>query len=364
VKQNQSNIDLNRMPRLRRRLLKWYQRNHRDLPWRRTKDPYRIWVSEIMLQQTQVPTVVPYYRRFLRRFPTVRTVAQAPLGEVLKGWEGLGYYARARHLHAAAKRMVEQYRGRVPDTLEALTGLPGIARSTAGSILSIAYGKRAPILDGNVKRVLCRLFNVAEDLNASRTVEKLWEISRRLVPRKAPGIFNQALMDLGATICIPKKPKCGACCWADLCEAWRLNLQEQLPVKSRKPAIPHREAAVGVIWKNGKVLIARRPPEGLLGGLWEFPGGQRHGDESLQECLRREVKEEVGIDVEIREPMVTVRHAYSHFKVTLHVFRCRYRSGKPQALDCADWKWVRPEELSKYPFPAANHKIIERILGT
>lgn len=345
----------------RSRLLAWYDAGHRDLPWRRTRDPYRIWVSEVMLQQTQVDTVIPYYERFLDRFPTVAALAAASDEDVLKVWEGLGYYARARHLHTAA-RSVAAAGGTFPDRFEALAALPGVGRSTAGAVASIAAGAPHPVLDGNVRRVLCRLFAVGRDPRTPPVERRLWRLAALLLDPERPGDYNQALMELGATVCTPRGPRCGDCPVAALCRARARGLAEDLPIHSRRPPLPHHEVAVGVIRRDdGAVLIARRPAEGLLGGLWEFPGGKREEGESLEDCLRREVREELGIEVEVGERFATVRHAYTHFKVTLHAFHCRHRSGEPRALGCTAWRWVAPAELDAYPMPAANRKLLESL---
>lgn len=346
----------------RARLLAWYDAGHRDLPWRRTRDPYHIWVSEIMLQQTQVDTVIPYYERFLARFPTVAALAAASDEDVLKVWEGLGYYARARHLHAAA-RSVMAGGGAFPERFEALAALPGIGRSTAGAIASIAAGAPHPVLDGNVRRVLCRLFAVGRDPRLPRVERRLWRLAALLLDPKRPGDHNQALMELGATVCTPRRPDCAACPVAGCCRARARGLAGLLPARARRAPLPHHEVAVGAIWRGGELLIARRPAEGLLGGLWEFPGGKREEGESLEDCLRREIREELGVQVVVGERFATVRHAYTHFRVTLHAFHCRHLSGDPRALGCAAWRWVTPVELDAYPMPGTNRKILESLGG-
>jgi A/G-specific adenine glycosylase len=342
----------------RRALLKWYGRRRRDLPWRRSRDPYRVWVSEIMLQQTQVETVKPYFRRFLRRFPSVRALAKAPADAVMKAWEGLGYYARARNLHRAAKTILSDFNGRLPESPEELMKLPGIGRSTAGAISSIAFGRDAPVLDGNVARVLCRVFRIRRNPRESRTREKLWTIADKLLSSGHAGDFNQALMDLGATVCLPRNPRCALCPLATLCLAKAHGEQDKLPVKTKRKPSPHHDVAVGVIRRGTRLLIDRRKPEGLLGGLWEFPGGKRKENESLERCLTREIREELGIRVKVIRPLISVPHAYTHFRITLHVYECRYVSGVPRALGCAEWRWVRPDELDHYAFPSANRKVI------
>ena len=344
------------------RLLAWYEKNRRDLPWRRdTHDPYRVWIAETLLQQTQVITVIPYYERFLARFPNVRALASAPLDAVLKTWEGAGYYARARNLHRAAQEIVARFAGEIPGTVEELLTLPGIGRYTAGAVASIAFGQAAPVVDGNVVRVLCRYFKIESDPQANSTKQLLWELVTQLLPQQCTGDFNQALMELGATICAPRNPQCPTCPLARACAARRLGLQTQLPTKRAKKKLPHHAIAVGVVWKRGKILIAQRPPEKLLGGLWELPGGHQEPGESLAACVAREVREELGIGITVEAELAAVEHAYSHFKITLHAFRCRWVRGRPRALGCAAWHWVSPHELAQYAFPAANRKLFAGI---
>jgi A/G-specific adenine glycosylase len=303
------------------RLLAWYADNRRDLPWRRTRDPYHIWIAEVMLQQTQVATVVPYYERFMERFPTVEILATASLDDVLKLWEGLGYYARARHLHAAALRVISEFNGRIPDTMEELLSLPGIGRYTAGALLSIAGNQDVPAPDGNARRVLCRVFAIGEDVTRGPGQRRLWNLAESLLPRGRAGDFNQALMDLGATVCIPRAPFCGDCPLSNECQAHRLGQEVQFPIRRPRRPLPHYEVAAGIIWNGGgKFLIAQRLPEGLLGGLWEFPGGKREPDETLEECLQRELSEELAINVVVGSPLTVVQHTYTHFRITMHAF--------------------------------------------
>jgi len=339
-------------------LLAWFATHERQMPWRGSPDPYAVWVSEVMLQQTQVATVTPYYERFLRRFPDVGALARARLDDVLKTWEGLGYYSRARNLHAAAKTIVADLDGEIPRTVEGLCELPGIGRYTAGAIASIAFGLDEPVLDGNVARVLSRVFLVRTPPKEPRTATRLWDLARELLPKGRAGEFNQALMDLGATVCTPRKPACIVCPIAPVCRARAKGLQDALPAKSRRKPLPHHEICVGVVRKKGRVLIDRRKPEGLLGGLWEFPGGKRRKGESREACVRREVLEELGVRARVGERFAVVRHAYSHFRVTIHAFECEFESGRPRAIRCAAWKWVRPREFVRFAFPAANRRII------
>ena len=345
-------------------LLAWYDRAAADLPWRRTRDPYHVWLSEIMLQQTQVATVIPYFERFVAAYPDVPTLAAAPLDDVLKRWEGLGYYSRARNLHKAAQAIVRDHVARFPETAEELQRLPGVGRYTAGAIASIAFGERVAVLDGNVIRVLSRLYDIADDVTETATKNRLWTLAESLVPADRPGDANQALMELGRTICKPRQPLCNACPLTAHCLAFQRGTQAQRPVKAPKPQTPHYDVTAGVIWNDeGQVLIAQRPTEGLLGGLWEFPGGKVEPGETLPECLSRELREELAIRVEVGELFVIVRHAFTHFRITLHGFRCRYVEGPPQAIGCADWRWVRLDELERFAFGHADRQIIQELLA-
>jgi len=345
---------------LQRSLREWYQTQGRDLPWRQTRDPYRIWVSEIMLQQTQVKTVIPYYHRWLETFPDLSTLAKSSLQTVLKQWEGLGYYARARNLHRAAQVIVNDYNGIFPQQLADVLSLPGIGRTTAGGILSAAFNQPLSILDGNVKRVLARL--IALDTPPKKAINQLWELSDQLLDQNHPRDYNQALMDLGATLCTPKQPSCLLCPWRDFCQAFQHNLQTEIPMRTPSSPLPHKQIGVAVIWnQQGEILIDRRLQEGLLGGLWEFPGGKIEEQETIPACIEREIKEELGITVEVGEHLITINHAYTHFRVTLHVHHCCYLSGDPQPIECDEIRWVKPDQLSEFPFPKANTRIIEAI---
>jgi A/G-specific adenine glycosylase len=351
-------------------LLVWFRANARDLPWRHDRSPYRVWLSEMMLQQTQVETVIPYFHRFLDRFLSIDDLAAAPLGDVLKLWEGLGYYARARHLHKAAQVIVNDLDGEWPSTVEGLMALPGIGRYTAGAIASLAFDTPAPVLDGNVIRVLCRLFAIERDPKGTQVRAELWQLAEALLPlsfsgrgswgvKATAGEFNEALMELGALICTPRNPKCDVCPLARYCEAKQRGLQEQLPFKARRKPLPHYDVTAAVIRKNGRILIAPRPLGGRLGGLWEFPGGKAEPGETLKHCLRREIKEELGIRIKVGQPIISIDHAYTHFKITLHAFECELVSGKPQVLQVQDFKWVRASELKKYAFAKTDLRIIE-----
>jgi A/G-specific adenine glycosylase len=342
---------------LRESLLQWYAQQGRDLPWRQTQDPYAIWVSEMMLQQTQVKTVLPYYSRWLERFPTLQSLAQAEQQQVLKAWEGLGYYSRARNLHRAAQIVMAQHQGQIPTQFDDLVALPGIGRTTAGGILSAAFNQKQAILDGNVKRVLARLVALPQPPN--QALDLLWPLTEAILSPEKPREFNQALMDLGATLCTRSRPRCEQCPWQTHCSAYRQNLQSELPMSESRGPLPHKQIGVAVIYdKAGRILIDRRRQEGLLGGLWEFPGGKIEPNETVEECIHREIQEELGIEIRVCDRITTIDHAYTHFKVTLNVFKCEHVSGDPQPIECDEVKWVTLAEIEDYPFPKANGQII------
>jgi A/G-specific adenine glycosylase len=349
---------------LRRRLLDWYERRRRRLPWRETRDPYRIWVSEVMLQQTQVKTALPYYRRFLKRFPTLRRLAGAELEEVLKLWEGLGYYARARNLHRACGQILAQHGGRVPDTWEPLRALPGVGDYIAAALLSIAFDRPHAVVDGNVKRVLARLLALAAPVNRPASHRLFQAEADRLLDRRRPGDFNQAMMELGALVCTPASPQCALCPLQRFCAAYRAGDAARYPRRVASRPLPEIQAAVGVVFKKGRVLITQRPEQGLLGGLWEFPGGKlREGESPAAACVR-EIKEEVNLEVVVEGPLTLVRHAYSHFRIRLHVFRCRFAAGRVRLNGPAAHRWVRIAEIDRFAFPGANRKFIPLLSQT
>lgn len=342
-----------------RDLLAWYDENAAPLPWRENHDAYRVWLSEVMLQQTQVETVKPYFERFLQAFPSVHDLAAAPLDRVLKLWEGLGYYSRARNLHQAAKSVSQTYNGSFPQTVEGLLLLPGIGRYTAGAIASIAFGEPAPLLDGNVIRVFARLSDLADDVSQPAVKERLWQQAEAWLDRERPGDYNQALMELGRVVCKPRVPLCGECPIRRHCQAFANGTQVERPIKKRKATTPHYDVAAGMIWNDaGQILIAQRPLDGLLGGLWEFPGGKQEPGETLSACLQRELREELAIEVEVGDVFTVVQHAFTHFKITLHAFTCRYLQGEPQALGVRDWAWVHPGDLNNYSFGKADREVI------
>ncbi len=345
---------------IQKKLLHWFKKNQRDLPWRKTSDPYAIWVSEIMLQQTQVRTVIPYYEKFLKSFPTLAHLAKADLSEVLKVWEGLGYYSRARNLHRAAQMVLNHFQGKIPETLKDLLSLPGIGRSTAGAILSFAFQKEAPILDGNVKRVLSRLLAVTGDPKDKKTEQRLWDLSESLIPKGFSNPFNQALMDLGSTICTPKEPQCPYCPLHPFCKARATGEPERFPLKSNTKKIPHIEAIAAVIHQDGKVLLQQRPPKGLLGGLWEFPNWRieekPESTSRLRLRLRNTIKKEMEMKVEVEKSFGTFMQTYSHFRLTLHVYHCVALGKKKKG------RWVGIRNLHLLPM-SRIHQRIAQVIG-
>jgi len=345
--------------RIRRELTGWYDRHRRNLPWRETRDPYAIWISEIMLQQTRVETVVPYFLRFLERFPNVETLARAPLGEVLKVWENLGYYTRVQNLHKAAGEIVERFGGKLPDRWVEILRLPGIGQYTAGAILSIAFCRDVPAIDGNVRRVISRLFALEESVDDPATRKRIEELVGTLVPKRDPGRFNQALMELGAVCCTPKTPACPACPLQDDCRARGQGLAHRLPVRGKKKSIPHREVVSAVIRNgNGRLLIVQRPARGLLGSLWKFPGGILNPEEPPEEGLERIAREELGIKISVGSPVAAVKHAYTHFRITLTAFSCTLREGVPTG---SPWRWAGIDELEELPFSKADRLIARSV---
>jgi A/G-specific adenine glycosylase len=315
-----------------------------------------------MLQQTRVETVLPYYARWMERFPTVQALAQASQQEVLSAWEGLGYYSRARNLQRAAQQIVTQFNGVIPANVAALHRLPGVGRYTAGAIASIAFGLDEAALDGNIRRVLARLFDVSAPAGSPAGEKQLWELARENLPPGRAGNYNQALMDLGALLCTPRQPDCSHCPIQEHCLARRLGVQAERPVRRQKPAIPHYVVTAAVIERQGQVLITQRPPDGLLGGLWEFPGGKLQEGEHLQDCLQREIQEELGVEILVGEPFGVYRHAYTHFRVTLHAFRCSFAaSASPQPVQVHDLRWAPAAELGSFPMGKIDRQIASRL---
>jgi A/G-specific adenine glycosylase len=358
------------VPKLRPRLLAWWERDGRHaIPWKRSPDgrrpadgepldPYGVLVAEVMLQQTQLRVVLPYWQRWMAAFPSLEALAAAEEHDVLLLWQGLGYYSRARRLQQGARQLLGQP---WPRTLEGWLALPGIGRSTAGSILSSAFDLPFAILDGNVKRVLARL--IASPRPPARELAGLWQLSELLLDPQRPRAFNQALMDLGATVCTPRNPSCGRCPWQGHCAAYAAGDPAAYPVKDAPRELPFQVIGVGVVRNGaGAVLIDQRLNEGLLGGLWEFPGGKQEPGEAIEATIARELREELAIEAAVGEELIVVDHAYSHKKLRFVVHLCTWLAGEPQPLASQQVRWVRPEQLGEFPFPAANARIIAALL--
>jgi A/G-specific adenine glycosylase len=365
VKIQSNTCDAGTRARFTSPLVRWYRASGRELPWRNHPEPYGVLVSEIMLQQTQVTTVIPYYGRFMSAYPSVRDLAEAPLEQVLKQWQGLGYYSRARYLHRSANQIIEQYGGVFPSDIETLMSLPGIGRSTAGAILTIAMGQRHPILDGNVRRVLCRFFAIKDDPRAKRVETMLWNLSSDLLPRRLPGFYLQAIMDLGATICKPAHPICEDCPVKSACGAKREGLQAVIPLKKTKKKSPHFDYVAGVIFCDDAVLIRRRPMKGLLAGLWEFPGdriteivGEAAVEDSPDTAIQTYFKNKLNLGFKTTDKLMTIKHIFTHFKMTLHVFRQGVSS---QVEYEPPFRWAKIDTLTTYPFSTAQNKIVLKL---
>ncbi|MGM0401134.1 MAG: A/G-specific adenine glycosylase [Chloroflexota bacterium] len=342
------------------KLLAWYEKNRRDLPWRRTRDPYAIWVAEVMLQQTQVNTVKGYYERFLQCFPTVRALAETDLDDVLALWQGLGYYARARHLHKAARIVSQEHGGTLPKELAALRNLPGIGPYTSAAIASIAFDQDVPALDANVVRVLCRLFNYGNDPRKAAGKRALRHYAEALLPPGRAGEYNQAMMELGATLCT-KAPDCEACPLCSFCKAYAKGLQTMRPISRRRQEVPHRTFVSALVERAGRLLVVRRVPEGLLGGLWELPGGPVKEGETPQAALKRHLREGLGLETTVGPRLGVVEHAYSHFSLSVQVYESAVE-GEPQPKGTwDDAHWLDPEEREDFGFTGITVKTLNKL---
>ena len=336
-------------------LLKWYSKHGRTMPWRDHPDPYAVWVSEIMLQQTRVETVIPYFEKWMKLFPDIPSLANASERDVLNAWEGLGYYSRARNLHKAAKIVASNFNGQLPRDLTALRTLPGIGRYTVGAIASISFKMDEPTLDGNLRRVFSRLYDVTEFADSPVGEKILWDVAAQNLPKGKAGDYNQALMDLGATICLPKNPRCLLCPLMDMCKARENGTQELRPVLKAKRQVPQYIHAAAVIIERGRVLLSQRPADGLLGGMWEFPNARVEHDPAAE--LEKALRSANRIQIKRGEALGIVSHAYSHFKVVVHAFRCASVSiPKNKNL-----KWVKITELEDYPMGKVDRQIAQKL---
>lgn len=322
-------------------------------------NPYRIFVVEVMLQQTQIKTVVPYYTRWIKTFPNIHALARAPIDRVLKLWEGLGYYTRARNLHQAARIIVRDFGGKIPDTPELLERLPGIGRYTAGAVASIAFQKPVPLIDGNVARVLSRIFYIRKDIAKPQTQKMLYQLARTLVPQKDPGTFNQALMELGSLVCLPEVPKCTACPVRRLCQAYQKGNPSRLPIKSKQLKPKKIRMVVGLLRKNGELLIRKRPDRGIWGGLWEIPGTVCANGQTIEEALSQEFKEAFGMAVRIKSKLPTIKHRFTHRLARIHPFLLNNLDHPAPKFKTRSIRWVNTAQLRKYSFPVPHQKILK-----
>ncbi|MBI9046381.1 MAG: A/G-specific adenine glycosylase [Anaerolineaceae bacterium] len=346
-------------------LLTWYFKNGRSMPWRGSNDPYLIWVSEIMLQQTRVETVIPYFQAWMKQFPTIGDLASASEQQVLQLWEGLGYYSRARNLHKTAQIIINDFDSHIPQERNILEKLPGIGSYTAGAITSIAFNMDETALDGNIRRVYARIFNVQVLVTSPEGKKQLQTLTEEHLPTGQAGDFNQALMDLGATICTPRGPDCSNCPVKKHCLAFAQGLQHELPILKKRAAVPHHTVTAAILRQNKKLLITQRPAKGLLGSLWEFPGGKVEPGESLADCLRREIQEELGVNIQVNAHFGKYLHAYTHFRVTLHAFFCELKDcQEPRAIIHDDLKWVSHAELENFPMGKIDRQISLDLMET
>lgn len=341
-----------------KRVVSWYDATKRPMPWRDERDPYKIWLSEIMLQQTQVTTVIDYYHRWLKRFPRIEDVASASLDEVLKYWEGLGYYSRARNFHESCQHIIDNG-GDIPHGVEAFQALKGVGPYIAAAVQSIAFNIPASVVDGNINRVASRVNAFSKP--ALQNKKEIQAFMDQILDTKRPGDFNQAMMDLGRYICKPQNPLCDECPLQRSCIAYRNNQQSMYPTKVEKKPRPHYDVAVGIICDGSKLLITKRKQDGLLGGLWEFPGGKMKKKESALKAIRREIKEELSIKIKTKKIIAQVDHHYSHFSVTINAIHCLYDGGAIQLNGPTDYKWIDPPKLSLYAFPKASTKLFKSI---
>jgi A/G-specific adenine glycosylase len=314
-----------------------------------------------MLQQTRVETVLTYFLAFIKKFPDIQSLAKANLEDVLKSWELMGYYARARNLHRAAQLLMEKYQAELPQSYADLKSLPGVGEYIAAAVSSIAFGLPYPVIDGNVKRVLARIFKIASPLNSSQFLMECKNKLSEIFNRNQPGEFNQSIMELGATLCKPRNPDCGICPVQVYCGAYINQAQQKFPLKAAKKKVPEYHIALGVILDNHKLLITQRKPSGLLGGLWELPGGKVNPGETPQQACAREIKEEVHLEVTVQDYLTRIKHAYTHFKIVVDVFRCEVSAGTINLNGPIDYRWISSSEISRYTFPAANHKIFHSL---
>ena len=358
-------MDMSLFPHIRNALLDWFAVHRRPLPWRLDYTPYRTWIAEVMMQQTQMDRGVQYFERWMQRFPDIASVADAPEADLLKAWEGLGYYRRVRNIQAAARIIMQEYNGLFPSSLAAIRALPGIGPYTAGAIASTAFNQDVPCVDGNVERVLSRLFDLDTPVREEPAKSRIRELAQALIPPGKARDFNQALMELGALVC-RKKPGCHVCPTGPWCLARERGVTEQRPVPGRKTSIVKLDMACGILLHEGMIFIQRRLDTDVWGGLWEFPGGCIEPDETPEEAVLREWMEEVGFTVEVIRPLTVIRHSYTSYRIRLHCFLLRLANQYPPAPEppvltaATDWHWITPQEITSYAMPAPHRKLAEQ----
>lgn len=344
-------------------LLDWFARNKRDLPWRRTYSPYHVWISEIMLQQTQMERGVDYFKRWIARFPDVESLAEAPEDEILKLWEGLGYYSRARNLHKAAREVVHRHKGLLPSSPKALQALPGIGPYTARAISSIAFERDECVVDANVERVVTRLYDIALPVKSSQARDTIEASVTALLPRGRARDFNQALMEFGSLVCSPRNPDCAGCCLAERCLARKRGVQQERPVIVKAPSPIYISMATGVLIHDGRILTQKRRADDVWGNLWEFPGGVVENGETPGQAVVREYLEETGLAVNHPEPIASFKHSFTRYRVTLHAFSVTLLSSPGELVlqDAQEHRWAGWSEIMKLAFPAGHRKLVRHL---
>jgi A/G-specific adenine glycosylase len=347
---------------IRRRLLHWFTHHRRDLPWRHDRDPYRIWISEVMLQQTQVATVIPYFQRFVAAFPNLKALAAADEQQVLRLWEGLGYYRRARDLHRAARQLAAEHGGSLPDDPAVWRHLPGIGRYMLGAILSQAFDRRLPIVEANSLRVLCRLFGQTGDPRRGDGQRWLWQTAEALLPRRQVGDFNQAVMELGALVCTPT-PRCENCPLAQVCAARQFGLQEQVPLRPTPPDLVEISEVAVIVRRGEHVLLVQRPESGRWANMWEFPHGSLIDGETHEDAGRRLLTELAGIKADLGAEVQTVQHGVTHHRITMLCLDAEYRAGTFRSAFYTAGRWLTPAELRDYPVSAPQRRLAHTLVG-
>ena len=351
-------------------LLQWFAQNQRSLPWRVNYTPYEVWISEVMLQQTQMERGVSYFKNWMRRFPDIASLAAASEEEVLRQWEGLGYYSRARHILTAARKIMSEHGGVFPSDLADIRALPGVGPYTAGAVASIAFGEKLPCVDANVERVVARIFDVDSPVKQEPAAGIIHRWALRLVPEGLAREHNQAMMELGALVC-RKKPLCASCPLAQFCISLHLGITDQRPVPGKRATITPVKAVTGVLHCGSRVFVQKRPPAGVWGNLWEFPGGRVEADESPEQASVREFMEETGFEVRVVQRHGIIRHGYTTYRLTLHCFGLELAVPPladapplpPQLTAATEYRWVSPQELNALAMPAAHRKLADRLFA-